>query len=467
MNLFRTASLLAISGLSTSAIAQADWTALAPATSPSPRAGVTGVTDGNVCMIFGGKPNSTSELNDLWSFDGANWTDITPTTGPLPPARDWYGLAFDSGRSRLVLFGGRSTALAADLGDTWEFDGTVWNPLTPGSAPSIRRWTVMTYDASRNETILFGGANGSTYYNDTWSWNGSNWTALSPATSPSIRGRGALTYDPSRQEMIYYGGRNAAGALAETWRWDGSTWTQIPTTTAPGSGGVGGLFAFAMTYDEVRDRHVIFGGTRTGGTLAGTWEFDGADWAQRSPANVPASRTVPSLTFVPALGKSILFGGFQSTQLSDTWEYQTSPPASATDLGTGCSGSGGQLTLSADSMPWLGDTFSATATNTAAGSLVFELTSLSHTLFSGGALPAPLSGLHPAGGAGCDLLVGDDIVTFRGSGGAPIVLSTTLPAVAAFINLPINKQVLSIELAGAGIGFIGSSNGIEFRCGLR
>jgi hypothetical protein len=171
----------------------------------------------------------------------------------------------------------------------------------------------MTYDVTLGKCVLFGGntnLGGTAYVNDTWTWDGANWVQLAPATSPSLRGRGFFSYDPTRLQAIYYGGRNASTALADTWKWDGTNWTQIVTVTRPGSLGVGGLFAYGCTYDLLRDRHVVFGGTRTGATLATVWEFDGVDWLQRGTGPL-ASRTGPAMAFVPATGKTCCYGGFQ------------------------------------------------------------------------------------------------------------------------------------------------------------
>lgn len=466
--MLRNLSLVLGAGAATApcVLAQANWNQLTPAVSPTGRAGVIGVSDGTNIYMFGGKPTSTTEVNDLWRFDGATWTNITPVSGPLPAARDWYGCAYDTQRGRLVLFGGRSTALAADLGDTWEFDGTTWTQRTPAIAPSPRRWTAMAYDTLRNETILFGGANGSTYHGDTWSWNGTSWTQLAPATSPSNRARGAMSYDVTRGETIYFGGRDAVGALGDTWKWNGTTWTQVVTTTAPGSLGVPGLFAYAITYDFLRDRHVIFGGTRTSGTLAGTWEFDGVDWLQRSPATVPASRTIPILTYLLSQGKSYLFGGFQTTQLSDTWEYQTAQFPVATTFGAGCAGGGGVVTLTPDNQPWLGDTFTATATNLAAGSLAFVVVGFSNSAWTGGALPVPLIALNPGAGIGCDLLVSPDAATLQFPVGGQVVASLNLPSSTAFAGFTLYDQVLQIELSGP-TPVISASNGVAVTLGAR
>lgn len=447
--------------------AQAAWTQLTPAAMPSPRAGTQGVTDGSSLLIFGGKPGPGVELDDLWSFDGTNWSNITPA-GAVPPARDFYGAAYDAARGAYVLFGGRSSALGVNLGDTWEFDGAGWTQLTPGVAPSARRWCAMAYHVAQNECILFGGFDGTVYNNETWGWNGATWSLKSPTASPSIRGRGRLSHDITRGETVYYGGRDAGGALGDTWIWDGTDWSQVATAVnGPGSGGVAGLFAYGMTYDLLRDRHVIFGGTRNGPTLANTWEFDGNDWTQRAVVG-PSSRTGCALAFVIGQGKSFLFGGFGGPQFDDTWEYQTSPLASADAFGSGCTGSGGLLGLAGDNAPWVGDTFTATISNLAAGSLVFNVVGLSNTAWVGGSLPAALGLIHPAGGAGCDLLVSNDAVSLIVATGSTAQTSLVLPNDPGLAGVVLYQQALEIELdASLNITSINSTNGLTITVGVR
>jgi len=444
--------------------AQASWSQLTPATAPSPRAGTQGVTDGATLLLFGGKPNSTSELNDFWRFDGTAWSNITPA-GVSPPPRDFYGATFDLGRGRYVLFGGRSGT--SILGDLWEHDGTSWSQITPAVSPGVRRWVQLCYDPARAETILFGGNDGTNYLNDTWSWNGAAWTLKAPATSPSIRARGRLCYDISRAEMVYYGGRNSTTALSDTWRWDGSDWSQIVTATAPGDSVGAGLFAYGMTYDVLRDRYVLFGGTRTGATLSGTWEFDGVDWAQRAVTG-PGNRTGCAVAFVLALGKNYMFGGFQGPQWGDTWEYQTANLASAISYGAGCSGSGGLLTLAPQNAPWLGDVFQIQASNLAPSSLAFLVAGFSNTSWAAGPLPTPLSNLHPAGGSGCDLLASNEAVILLANSGGMASGSFGLPLLPGLAGFQLYQQILEIELAGGGsIASINASNGLELTIGAR
>ena len=47
------------------------------------------------------------QFNDTWAYDPATntWTDLNPS-GAQPPARSMFGMAYDSSKDRVVLFGG-------------------------------------------------------------------------------------------------------------------------------------------------------------------------------------------------------------------------------------------------------------------------------------------------------------------------------------------------------------------------
>lgn len=456
----RLASLFALL-LSSALGAQANFTGLTPASKPSPRAGAIGVSDGAWLYNFGGKPGPGVERNDMWVFDGSNWTDITPTSGPLPAGRDWYGAAYDTGRGRFVLFGGRSSALGSNLGDTWEFDGAQWTQMTPTNAPSVRRWNAMAYDSQAGVTILFGGEDGGAYNNETWSWDGTTWTQLSPATSPSPRGRGRLSYDLQNGTMVYFGGRNISGPLSDTWVWDGSDWSQVVTANAPSSLGVAGRFAYGMTHDFLRDRHVLYGGTRNGPTLSDVWEFDGLDWEQRSVSG-PVARTGPTFAYVIGQQKAFLFGGFGGPQLDDTWEYQTSAVPGATQYGAGCVGPSGTLTLSSSSAPWAGDVWTCTCSTLGATSLALQVWGLSQVTL-------PLSAVIPVAPASCLLLANADVVagpSIPSGGVATVQLAIpNNPALAGF-NLHVQVAELEFDLGGNWVGLY-TSNGLTATIGIR
>jgi hypothetical protein len=65
---------------------------------------------------------ATPYVSSLWSWDGIDWHCLA---NGGPPGRTDSGLAYDRGRKRVVLFGGRRrTSAGMDLlTDTWEWDG--------------------------------------------------------------------------------------------------------------------------------------------------------------------------------------------------------------------------------------------------------------------------------------------------------------------------------------------------------
>jgi hypothetical protein len=63
-----------------------------------------------------------------------NWTEQSPQTSP--PMRTSFAMAYDSGHSKVVLFGGAgSTVMDLNLGDTWVWDGSTWTQESPQTSP--------------------------------------------------------------------------------------------------------------------------------------------------------------------------------------------------------------------------------------------------------------------------------------------------------------------------------------------
>ena len=84
-------------------------------------------------------------------------------------------MAFDVARGMTVLFGGEAGA-NAHLNDTWTWDGKNWTQLNPTTSPAPRDYHAMVYDVARQRTVLFGGRSGRSFLPDTWEWDGKNWT---------------------------------------------------------------------------------------------------------------------------------------------------------------------------------------------------------------------------------------------------------------------------------------------------
>ncbi len=235
------------------------------------------------------------------------WEQLTPATAP--GARYFHTMAYDSRRGVVVLFGGAFDTSTV-LGDTWEWDGTNWTRRTPAISPSVRYATAMAYDSVRGVTVLFGGISNPTSpapLNDTWEWNGSNWTQRTPAASPPGRAAHAMAFDSARGVVVLFGGvamNGSPAVVADTWEWNGTNWTQRTPATAPPA-----RQTHAMAYDSARGVTVLFGGSNVTGTSFGdTWEWNGTNWIQRTPASAPSARQAPAMAY-GLQGKTVLVGG--------------------------------------------------------------------------------------------------------------------------------------------------------------
>jgi len=204
------------------------WTALGEnGDMPAAEPGFVFDSKRNRFVAIGGSSGPGQILGDTWEFDGVAWTRLS---GAGPPPRQAHAMVFDERRGRTLLFGGMGTAPRGQrppaLGDTWEFDGTSWTEHeVPG--PGARNGAGIAYDSKRGLVILFGGV-GEGFFGDTWSWDGSVWKKLSD-TGPEPRGMGYLAYDRQRDRVVLFGGRKGwpDGDLNDTWEWDGAVWRRI------------------------------------------------------------------------------------------------------------------------------------------------------------------------------------------------------------------------------------------------
>ncbi|HJZ83700.1 MAG TPA: kelch repeat-containing protein [Polyangia bacterium] len=267
-------------------------------------------------VVFGGWTGSA--LGDTWEWNGTVWTQVASTG---PGARYGHAMAFDATRGRTVLFGGYD---GNPLGDTWLWDGSSWTrAATTGPAP--RLYPALAFDSARGRTVLFGGApSSSAVYGDTWEWDGMAWTQVS-SSGPAPRRQAALAFDSTRNQSVLYGGWNGTSSFGDTWVWNGSTWSQSSST------GPSARSRTALAYDRTRDRMVLFGGF-DGNSHGDTWEWNGSAWMQVASTG-PSARDWHGLAWDAARGRTVLFGGFSSASgpLGDTWEWNGSAwsPASA------------------------------------------------------------------------------------------------------------------------------------------
>lgn len=228
-------------------------------------------------VLFGTPDDTNTFLDDMWAWDGQAWHRIQTAT---PPARAEAGMAYDSGRKRMVLFGGHRTVNGERirLGDTWEWDGQRWEQMS-SVGPSARNGAAMGYDAHRKRMVLFGGSGTG---DETWEWDGKVWERIVSARTEG-RFNSAVAYDAGRRSLIRFGGWTRQGRVGDTWRYDGTRWTRLADD------GPSPRNHTAMAYDGRREVIVLFGGHDGERVFGDTWEWNGSSWSQRT-AQAPRLR---------------------------------------------------------------------------------------------------------------------------------------------------------------------------------
>jgi hypothetical protein len=256
-------------------------------------------------VLFGGDYGQSS-LNDTWEFDGALWGQVEDFG---PPGRAIGGMCYDQIRKKTVLFGGEIVGVG-DAKGTWEWDGQYWVQVFEGGPPPQN--IPISYDSTNHYTILVTRPD-ATGNSATWSWNGTQWTQLDEA---SFDGSPLLTYDPVGKQMLLCAS-SANGTV--TYAWTGNTWKQVSD--------IGPAFSFlsAYLYSDGQEALAYLPGSFQ------TWSWSGKGWLQRQSMG-PSARTGVSIAGDTKRNRLILFGGQidGGATVSETWALQRFPgPATA------------------------------------------------------------------------------------------------------------------------------------------
>jgi hypothetical protein len=113
-----------------------DWS-VSTVSDVNPYGGACSATVGTNLVVYGGEDADFNTIDQTWTFDGTNWTQMSAKG---PSARAFAGMAALDGT--VVLFGGASMIgfdAPGTLADaaTWTFDGKTWTEHdVPG--PSAR-----------------------------------------------------------------------------------------------------------------------------------------------------------------------------------------------------------------------------------------------------------------------------------------------------------------------------------------
>jgi hypothetical protein len=245
-----------------------------------------------------------------------------------------------------------------NFGDTWEWNPSTrkWGQLFPKSSPEPRNRHAMVSDSGRAKLLLFGGERPTFDYTyptpgsplsvdpfstAVWEWDGttttwSNRTPVSLVVVPNGRDYPALTFDDSRQKMVLIAdsGYDPINGYSFFWDWDPVAAGWALRDTGDPADSQYDLGAGAVAYDSLRHRHIVpIGGVSApsfDGTIQ-TWELDAKSptWYRRALAGPDQAVSQVSAAFDSQRGVLVLFGGFSYGATNDTWEYKV------TNLGNG------------------------------------------------------------------------------------------------------------------------------------
>ncbi len=302
--------------------------------------------------LFGGYGRAAASmgfLNDLWKFDGTNWTWVSGSnvaeqygvygtkgvaaSGNVPGGR-FASISWTDAGGNLWLFSGQGYAVSGGngyLNDLWKFDGTNWTWVSganvtgqagsygtqgvadSGNVPGARYHSISCIDAGGN-FWLFGGygrASGTSYLNDLWKFDGTNWTWVSGSSTTDQHGTygtkgvaasgnvpggrySSISWIDADDDIWLFGGQGYAASgsdarLSDLWKFDGTSWTWVSgsdvseqygvygTKGLPASGNVPGARYDSISWIDADDNLWLFGGFGYTATIVGRmndlWRF--------------------------------------------------------------------------------------------------------------------------------------------------------------------------------------------------
>lgn len=313
-----------------------EWRELVPdGTPPGGRSGHSAIYDPvrDRMVVFGGRSLHFAARGDAWALDLAEvptWTALAPG-GPSPGGRSNHSAVYDPVRDRMLLFGGLvgSQSVSNEVWALGLAETTAWTAVLPvGEPAAARSQHCAIYDPVRDRMLVVGGSDAGTLRNDVCSLSLSGipaWSTLAPAGAPPTpRNAASAVYEPVGDRFVTYGGydgtrRNDTWALALS---NAPAWVELTPTVVPPAA----REYHSATYDPVRDRMIVFGGTGFSALAHDdVWalSFAGAPaWKAMAPAgSPPAGRAAHSAIYDPVRDRVVMFGGGESfaDHRNDVW----------------------------------------------------------------------------------------------------------------------------------------------------
>jgi hypothetical protein len=179
--------------------------------------------------------------------------------------------------------------------------GDTWTPTNLTGSPDARAAHTAVWTGS--EMIIWGGTNGSDYFNTGGRYNPStdSWTATSTTNAPE--GRVYYTTVWSGSEMIVWGGEGVSGFLPSGGKYNPVTdsWTATSTTGAPS----GRFFHTAVWTGS--EMIVWGGGSGVALNTGGRYNPSADSWTATSTTNAPSARSAHTAVWTGS--QMIVWGG--------------------------------------------------------------------------------------------------------------------------------------------------------------
>jgi hypothetical protein len=288
--------------------------------------GASGTTNGvlNDLWKFDGTNWAWMKGSNAVNPSATPGTKGTPASANSPAGRYFSGCSYDSTNNLLWLFGGENNSYAYE--DLWKFDGTDWtwmtgsttvqNPISSGTYGSLGQFDGSYNPGSRSgfgfwldgnkDVWLFGGSasgyQGTSRRNDLWKFSvsggqwgwvggtmnlndtGVNGTVGTPAAAniPSARFVTAVTTKPDSNNKIWLFGGTSNSQL---WSFDTTTgyWTLVHSGTTSFvnkgiSGGQPGSESQSRLFVDSSNRVWLLRTTLGNPPSSSLWMFSGGSW---------------------------------------------------------------------------------------------------------------------------------------------------------------------------------------------
>jgi hypothetical protein len=291
-------------------------------------------------VVFGGR-NGTTEFNDTWLWDGAQWAQVAVNDPNAPTPRFGAAMAYDENTQMFVLFGGTRGSLAVP-GRTYRFDANTRQWFDVAGGGPVRFHHAMTYYPPLSTVVMFGGLKNATTQvtPDLLAWDGANWNIV-PITSGAALARSnhTLGYEPA-QGLVLYGGETASGALDDAYVVKNNAWMPLNT------GWTGtARSAHAMVFDVNQGGFLIYAGKSGAAFLSTAFLSSGATTSLLGSVGIqPSARAGHAAVYDQARKRGVVVGGASTGGVvaDSTWEFMMTgqPCTSANDCATGVCATG-------------------------------------------------------------------------------------------------------------------------------